>query len=186
MSVSAAPPRSRRYSDDVDDHDNKYYYDQDSSLSHASPRRRRPRDSKHENCRDGTCEAIEKEYGGFGWGEGITLAVVGAMALFNFDKAYEKHKAKSERREREEKEHKKRREKERRHSVGGDRNRDVDGRGEGSRRESLPRDAYYHQGRDGYRPRGSSREEERARRKERYVAGDDPYQRRQSHADRYY
>ena len=54
----------------------------------------------HASCEGGTCKAIEKEYGGFGWTEAVSLAVMGGLALFNFDKAYDKHRKKSEQRER--------------------------------------------------------------------------------------
>ena len=55
-------------------------------------------DHDHDSC-GGTCKEIEKQYGGFGWGQGIELALVGALTIFSFDKAYSKHKQRSEERE---------------------------------------------------------------------------------------
>ena len=46
--------------------------------------------NRHADCSGETCKAVEKKYGGFGWEEGIALALMGAMALFNVDKALEK------------------------------------------------------------------------------------------------
>ena len=57
--------------------------------------RRRSR-NRHAECAVDTCKAVEERYGAFGWTEGLTLALMGAVALFNFDKAYEKHLKRSE------------------------------------------------------------------------------------------
>lgn len=192
MSVSS-PHRSRR--PDIDD---RYHYDDEENLSRESSRK--PHANKHEDCPPGTCEAVEKEYGGFGWTEGITLAVIGAISMWNFDKAYEKHKAKSERKEKEEKEREEREEARKKdRSRARDRDRDWERRGsqrpnrhssvrdrdmrESRRRDSMPRD-YHRDDRDHHRPREARRDEDRARHKERYPADYD-YLRRQSLPPRY-
>jgi hypothetical protein len=106
MSI-AAPSRSGR------SESRSYYSDDGNGGEYDAYRNRRRRDmsrheraKRHEDCEDGTCNAVEKKYGGFGWEEGLTLAVIGGLALFNFDKAYEKHKQRSEEKEQAEKDRK--------------------------------------------------------------------------------
>ncbi|KAI6781392.1 uncharacterized protein J7T54_002285 [Emericellopsis cladophorae] len=156
------PPSSRRRS----------YSPPGSSHRSSQPRRRstaprsRPtpyHEKQHEDCEGSKCKAIEKEYGGFGWTEGIALAAMAGLALFNYDKAYEKHKEKSER---EDREAERRREREEKRRKGGarrsssSRRDDEDFYKEESRRGSYERRRYeeeeddYERERDG---RGSSR-----------------------------
>lgn len=53
-----------------------------------------------------TCKDIENKYGAFGWTETVSLAVVTAVTMFNFEKAFEKHKKKSDEKEKRERERK--------------------------------------------------------------------------------
>ncbi|KAH8172765.1 hypothetical protein LIA77_07020 [Sarocladium implicatum] len=77
---------------------------------------------------------LEQE-GGFGWTEVVLLGVMGATALFSFDRAYQKHTERHEEEEKREKEEEERKEEEKRRRKNRRRDESVDGRG--SRARSL-------------------------------------------------
>lgn len=176
MSVASSRPRrdeSRAYAyDDYDKYDDLPRRTSRSSTDRSSSNKHHQQgQGKHKDCKEGTCTAIEKEYGGFGWSEGITLAVIGGLALFNFDKAYEKHKARSERKEEMEKqgEQKRSRSSPRQDRLE-DRTRDRRRSYEDGNYGGEDYDDFY--GEDPYRHQRDTR---RDKRRERYRASQDPY-----------